>query len=157
MFFSFAIMLKLGLPVLSLDLTVRLLVRAKNPNFLPVSYSASTVAIYYDGTKIRESGMGAGQFMPRDDKLMELSATMSTLELAAANARRLMSDMMNRSVTVVAVTSFPAVAHGLCDSMRPRLLVELTNEVTFDPLTLGVQDSDSFAALQLLQPLTQPS
>ncbi|CAI5524496.1 unnamed protein product [Closterium sp. Naga37s-1] len=146
----------LGLPVLSLDLSLRLRVRAQNPNYMPVSYSAATVAIYYDGTKIGESNMGAGQFMPRDNKVMELSATMSALELAAANARRLLSDMVNRSVTVEAVTSFPAVAHGLCDSLHPRLLVELRNEVTFDPLTLGVQESDSFSAMQLLQPITHP-
>ncbi|CAI5967219.1 unnamed protein product [Closterium sp. NIES-65] len=120
----------LGLPVLSLDLSLHLRVRAQNPNYMPVSYSAATVAIYYDGTKIGESNMGAGQFMPRDNKVMELSATMSALELAAANAQRLLSDMVNRSVTVEAVTSFPAVAHGLCDSLHPRLLVMHADSVS---------------------------
>eukprot|EP00897_Mesotaenium_endlicherianum_P010083 jgi/Mesen1/9102/ME000058S08590 len=139
------------LPALSVDLTLSLTAFVQNPNIVPVTYPDSTVDILYNDEKIGEALLEAGQLKPWESRNEELSAQIQGLEMGMKAGTQLLADVANRQVTVVALTVFATTAHALFNTIHYTFKLVGRNDVTFDPLTLGVTDSESKAMLKLFE------
>eukprot|EP00850_Spirogloea_muscicola_P011351 SM000070S21317 [mRNA] locus=s70:250389:252363:- [translate_table: standard] len=141
------------LPVVSIDLHVVCIVYTENPNVAPVNYPSSTIDIFYNDQKVGECYLEKGTLQAWEKTTLELPAELKGVEMGAGQGMNLLQDVMNRKLVLVAVSTFAGEINLLKGIIRHRFTIVCRNDITFDPLTLGVTESDSKA---YIKPLEEP-
>eukprot|EP00850_Spirogloea_muscicola_P012364 SM000079S22482 [mRNA] locus=s79:427627:429547:- [translate_table: standard] len=148
------------LPVVSIDLHVVCIVYTENPNVAPVNYPSSTIDIFYNDQKVKafpvnnfvgECYLEKGTLQAWEKTTLELPAELKGVEMGASQGMNLLNDVINRKLVLVAVSTFAGEINLLKGIIRHRFTIVCRNDITFDPLTLGVTASDSKAYIKLLE------
>eukprot|EP00850_Spirogloea_muscicola_P000112 SM000001S04514 [mRNA] locus=s1:589705:591615:- [translate_table: standard] len=146
-------------PVVSIDLHVVCIVYTENPNVAPVNYPSSTIDIFYNDQKVKpsvnnlvgECYLDKGTLQAWEKTTLELPAELKGVEMGAGQGMNLLKDVMNQKLVLVAVSTFAGEISLLKGMIRHRFTIVCRNDITFDPLTLGVTASDSKAYIKLLE------
>ncbi|KAL9235426.1 hypothetical protein vseg_010184 [Gypsophila vaccaria] len=129
-----------------LDADLILNVHVSNPNILPVTYSATSMSIYYDGSLLGSAEVPAGSQRARSCDLLRLTARLSGPELAQ-HAKRLVADVAKREMVINADVDICGwVKTFLWD---PKFKVHVDSRIVVDPVLLDVVDQENESTLRL--------
>ncbi|KAH9621372.1 hypothetical protein KSS87_002022 [Heliosperma pusillum] len=129
-----------------LDADLILNVHVTNPNILPVSYDATSLSIYYNGSLLGSAQVPAGSQQPKSCELLRLPARLSGAELAQ-HAKRFIGDVAKREMTINADVDICGWAKAFV--WGPKFKVHVDSRIVVDPLLLDVVDQENESRLQI--------
>ncbi|KAK9734565.1 hypothetical protein RND81_04G148800 [Saponaria officinalis] len=129
-----------------LDADLILNVHVSNPNILPVSYGATSLSIYYDGSLLGSAEVPAGSQRARSCELLRLPARLNGLELAQ-HAKRFVGDVAKREMVLNADVD-------ICGWVKayvwdPKFKVHVDSRIVVDPVLLDVVDQENESTLRI--------
>ncbi|CAM8919850.1 unnamed protein product [Rhodiola kirilowii] len=136
--------LKLSFP--ALDAEMFLTVHVTNPNIVPITYSSTTMSIFYQGSLLGSAQVQAGSQARNSCQTLKLPARLSGMELAH-HATKFAGDVARREMVLDAVVEIEGTADVLI--WKHGFKVHVESHIVVDPVLLDIIDQENKSALEL--------